>query len=494
MPAGRTPLLMGGTGRPEKKVCLALDLHRGLPLRPVPLRARSRRDPIELYFETDLGRAIRDLADGSLLPAAGTLLRGLDQGLFLALSVSGTLVDLLERHAPDALAALGRVARHPGTEVLSAPYHHGLGLLYPGRGQLPTEVLRHRERMQSAFGTEPTVFCPPELCMTRPMADALGRTGCTAVLTDPRWCLLQDPDPTLVYRSGAGAVLLRHGRLSDDLATCVSPGRDAGPLAAAAYAGRLAEAPGECVLIGLDLDRLGDGSRFSGFIEALLPALERAGVETATPSALLSALPAEGLGPGREVRWTEPDEGMSWFETGLQRSAAAALVRASTWLPDREVWHHLSSTDHFRGMAVHPGGWRQAAVDHEATVETFARFMRALSALEERSASQVRSRKAAMTLRTLPPEQAFVFGHDGATPGRAAHSLAECLEMVSTASERVVAGHLARQDFVHWCRDVLDDQVLAERLARCRNRGEVRKAMQERVDELARRRDPLPVP
>ena len=482
---------MRTVGGPNKQVCFVFDLHRGLPLRATPLQARSRREPLDLYFETDLGREVRELADRALLPAAEALAAGLDQGFACALSVSGTLVDLLERHAPDALAALERVARHPRVEVLSTPYHHGLAGLLPDTGEFLDEVVRHRDRMEAVFGVRPEVFSPPELCATRPMAEFLSTACCTAVLTEPRWCLPRDLDPTLVYRSGAIQVLLRHCCLSDDLAQrFFTPEWDRYPLFAETYAGWLAETPGECILIGLDLDRLGDGGGLLSFFDALPGALEEAGVATSTPSTVLASHPVDSLGPDREVGWTAPDEGETWLETIFQHSAASALERAAAWLPDREVWRHLSSTDHFRSMAMRSGGCgrRQGWVDHPTTVEAFGRFMRALSALEERSASRVRSRKAAVTLRSLPPELAFVFSRDGHPAGYAAHSLAECLEQLSFTADEVIAGHLDRQDFAHWCRDVLGDRVLAEKVIQCRNRNELQETMQERIDELEQRR------
>ena len=483
--------MMRTVSGPEKQVCFVFDLHRGLTLRASPLRARSRRDPLDLYFETDIGRDVRDLSDRALLPAAEAIENGLDQGFACALSISGTLVDLLERHAPDTLAAFARIAHHPRVEVLSTPYHHGLAALLPDTGEFMEEVERHHERMEAAFGVRPAVFSPPELCANRAMAEVLPESGCTALLTEPRWCLPRDLDPTLVYRSGPVRVLLRHCCLSDDLAQrFFSPEWDRFPLYAETYAGWLAQTPGECVLVGLDLDRLGDGGGLLAFFDALPAALEEAGVMTATPSAVLASHPVETLGPEREVGWAAPDAGESWLETILQHSAASALERAGTWLPEREVWRHLSSTDHFRAMAMRSGGCgrRQGVVDHQATVEAFGRFMRALSALEERSAARVRSRKAAVTLRTLPPELAFAFSRDGHPAGYAAHSLAECLEQLGFTAEEVIAGHLDRQDFAHWCRDVLDDQVLAERVIVCRNRNELQETMQTRIDELEHRR------
>ncbi|HOT94081.1 MAG TPA: alpha-amylase [Methanoregulaceae archaeon] len=482
---------MRTVGVQKTQACFVFDLHRGLPLRPAPLRVRSRRDPLDLYFETEIGGEVRDLADRALLPAVETLANGLDQGFACALAVSGTLVDLLDRHAPDALAALARLARHPRVEVLATPYHHGLSALLPDTEEFLLDMERHRARMEAVFGVVPAVFAPPELCVTRAIAEALPRTGCTALLTEPRWCLPRDLDPTLVYRFGPSRVLLRHCRLSDDLAQrFFSPEWDRYPLSAGTYADWLARTPGECVLIGLDLDLFGDGGALLAFFDALPGALDDAGVVATTPSGVLAAHPAEWPGPDREVGWTVPDEGESWFETILQHSAASALQRAGAWLPDREVWRHLSSTDHFRAMAMRTGGCgqRQSMVGHQATVEAFGRFMRALSALEERMASRVRSRKAAVTLRTLPPELAFVFSRDGHPAGYAAHSLAECIEQLTFAADDVVAGHIDRQDFSRWCRDVLMDGVLAERVIQCRNRNELQETMQERIEELERRR------
>lgn len=474
----------------KRRACFVFDLHLGLPLRPAPLSGAGRNSAVSSYFETALGGPVRELADRAILPASDVLSAALDRGFACALSVSGTTVDLLEAHAPDALVALNRVAGHPRAEMLAAPYHHGIAGLIPDPAEFVDEVIRHGERMRAVFGAAPAVFSPPELCATGVMAGALAGTGCTALLTEPRWCRPRDLDPALVYRAGSTRVLLRHCALSDDLAArFFSPGWDCYPLSPETYAGWVAGTPGECVSIGLDLDLFGD-ERFLEFWEGLPDALAALDVETATPSGVLADHPADLLGPEREVSWSAPDGGETWLETIFQHSAAGALARAGAWLPVREVWRHLSSTDHFRAMAMRAGGCgrRQAAVDHGATVEAFARFMRALSALEGRSASRTHSRRAAMALRALAPEVAFVFSRDGCAVGYAAHSLAECLEQLAFTDERVVADHLARGDFFRWCEDVLGDRVLAGQVRECRNREELQQTMQGRADELVRRR------
>jgi hypothetical protein len=437
------------------------------------------------------------MADDWLLPSIDGLLSGFERGFSCGLSISGTLVDLLERHAPDALEALGRCAGSPHAEVLAAPYHHGLAAVLPDEREYTDEIVRHRCRMEALFGVTPTVFAPPDLCMTRRMTAAVAASGCTAILTEPRWCLPAEMDPTLVYRSGEMIVLHRHCHHSEDLAArFLSSVWDRDPLQPEVWAGRIADTCGECTLIGLDLDRFGEGDGLFDFVRTLPAALSRRGVRIATPTQVIAASPPARCKTGREIDWRAPDGGESCLETALQHSAASALVRAAEWLPEREVWRHLSSTDLFRTMAVRSGGCgrRRTSVSPEETVEGFNRFMLALSALEERAAARLRSRKAALTLRTLPPDRAFVFSRDGDVEGPAVFSLAECVERLLLVSERVVAAHLTRQDFSRWCRDVLEDGVLAERVAHCRDRDDLVRTMQKRIDELAlRRRSSSPV-
>ena len=154
--------------------------------------------------------------------------------------------------------------------------------------------------------------------------------------------------------------------------------------------------------------------------------------------------------------------------------------------PDASTWRNLQADDHFRRMEMKSGtcGRSPHFLSNQEVYEYFTTYMRILSHCEEMAANRNRHRKAARTLRCLPPETAFHFSTEDRLTGFSAYSLDEFAQMLSFTPDRVFAFHQERHDFGRWIGEVLEDPVLARNVDLCVSRGEARECVERRLQSL----------
>jgi len=99
---------------------------------------------------------------------------------------------------------------------------------------------------------------------------------------------------------------------------------------------------------------------------------------------------------------------------------------------------------------------------------------------------------ASEVLRTVPPDQSFLFFEDiGKYTGRLATSLDDFCEIIKTIDIKSLTFHFRRGDYERWIRESLHDVQLAGRLKRINKsnsgeelRNKILQAVGKRLDEL----------
>ena len=473
---------MTGEGLNPPKVCLGFDIHYPSYLNPGfrPDVVKGKRNAKESYFnpgaKEDLGRII----DRSFRPTTEILLELLDDGFQCACSISGTMVEHLERWYPDTLELLAHAATHRNTELLAGTYYHSVAGLFADLAEFTEEIRMHRDLMKDQFSAVPTTVAHTEYPLTPATAEALAGAGIRAAIIGG-----DEGEPNHTCTCGGLPVLVAHCDLADDIAVRF-PWKewDKWPLMADRYAGWIAASPGDCITLFLDYrifgDSIGPETGILEFLRALPSALAGEGIETVHPSDAARFTPHADIGetvnPGRQ-------------RTILQQSAIEALEEAGRLVADREVWRCLLDTDHIRRMAMRSPscGKPLHAVSHQAAYDHFASFMRILSHAEERSAASAQSRRAALSLRCVPPEIAFSFSSYDRPAGYAAHSLQELVTMLEFTPDDVVRYHVEREDFYRWVDQVIGDTKLAKEIRGIDDRTRLQAAVQERIDALWKR-------
>lgn len=428
-------------------------------------------------------------------PAMECALTWLDSGECLSFSVSGVAMDQLLDDESDAAEVMKQAVNHKGVELLGQTYYHSVAGLFSEKDEFMYQTRRHIELVKELIGRKPLIFENTEFVFNSGLVEILKDIGFSALYSEGHDHLHSELNPNYVYSCRNLPLLLRNCRLSDDIAHRFHDSNwDQYPLSPETFARWIAKTPGDCIHIFLDA-RTFSGSReeayaLSDFFGSLPEALHSNNITTTLPESVISG-PSKG-----ELRLE--DIGMCSYDgtcalTGIQnmfqQSAFWCLEDGKTLINDKEVWRRLQSTDHFSRMAIKSGscGRLAASCTSQEAYDYFNAYMRGLAHCETIAVPHFRSRLAARALRCLSSEKAFHFFSPFRYIGYSAHSLREFSMILEFVPDEVFRFHSDRNDFSRWISDVIGDENLAAKIARCTGADEAADIVRERVRELCRR-------
>jgi len=356
------------------------------------------------YFdEGKNGDTLRGVAARCYVPATRILTQlARDEGARVAMSVSGVLVEQMERHAPQALESIKALVATGGAELLSETSHHSLSS-QQSEAEFGDQVRLHRGLMQRVFGVTPRVFRNTELIVSDHLTPVVAKLGFDAMLVEGADSVLGWRSPNHVYASQSAPslrLLPRNYRLSDDVAFRFGA-RDWSewPLTADKYAAWIAANPGDVVNVFMDFETWGEHQHADGgildFLRALPAALRRSGVNMVTPSELAKRKPVGLLSFPGAMSWADTERDVSaWLGNGLQHAAHERLYSlrdAALGTGDSAIiqtWRELSTSDHFYYMSTkwHADGDVHTYFSPYATpYEAYISFMNVMRDLEQRT-------------------------------------------------------------------------------------------------------------
>jgi alpha-amylase len=180
------------------------------------------------YFTTDYAdqtnneRIIRKVAEKSYIPTNQHLLALLAEnpGFKVSLSITGTVLEQLERWSPEALHSFKALVATGRVEIVAETYHHSLAFFY-NRTEFEAQVAMHRQKVQSLFGVTPQVFRNTELAYNNDVAYWADKAGYKGILAEGWDPILGWRSPNYVYRPSYTehiTLLMKNYRLSDDIA------------------------------------------------------------------------------------------------------------------------------------------------------------------------------------------------------------------------------------------------------------------------------------
>ena len=476
-------------------ICFGFEAHQ-----PYRLNRRFARDPaigrgglMDLYFDDANRDYLLRATRRCYIPVTSRLLDMLDKGFRCSFSFSGTLLEQLERWAPDAFDLLGQAARHRGTEILAQPYYHSVAGEFKEKAEFKSQVKQHTDLIRDLFKKQARFCVNTELTFSNALAGVIRRAGLSGAITEGTSRILNGRSPNEVYTCNDLPVLLRNPRLSNDIALRFgNTSWDRYPLTADKFAGWLADCPGDVITLFLNYETFGEHlDETTGIFEFLscLPGECRDREQALVlPSEVIETHSVAGnLDIPHPVSWADLENNTSaWRGNDLQKTAFGVLERGEDYAGNCPFWRYLQTIDHFYYMASRYGygGEPHAYLSHQVQDEAFTTYMKVFADCEERAVPGMKDRKAAWSLRTLPPEQAFSFSSPSGPIGYSAYNLDQFQEMLRTVPADSIAYHQDRGDFEHWIRDTLADPVLAKAVKKQKGRQELIKTTRERSDEL----------
>lgn len=355
-------------------------------------------------------RLLKKVAEKSYLPTNRHLLKLLrdNPDFKLNLSITGVVLEQLERWSPEALQSFQDLCETGRVEILAETYHHSLAFFY-SREEFEIQVEMHRQKVQELFGQTPRVFRNTELAYNNELAAWADRAGYKGILAEGWDPVLGWRSPNFVYRPvGTEQIrlLLKNYKLSDDVAFRFGDNKwSEWPLTADKFAHWMSE-DGDATNFNLFMDYETFGEHQwheSGVFEFLrhLPGewLKTSGHGFMTVSeAIDSYQPVGEIDVPHTVTWADTERDLSaWLGNPMQSSSIHSLyglrdriIGSDDWALI-EDWRRLQTSDHFYYMCTkwfNDGDIHAYFSPYQTPYEAYINFMNAFRDLKFRLAEK----------------------------------------------------------------------------------------------------------
>lgn len=344
-------------------------------------------------------RILRKVAEKSYLPTNHRLLQLIRQNpaFCLSMSITGTVLEQLERWAPDALQSFKDLVATGRVELVGETYHHSLAFFY-ARDEFEAQVRMHREKLQTLFGQTPRIFRNTELAYNNDLAYWADQAGYQGILAEGWDPVLGWRSPNYVYRPAYTQhirLLMKNYHLSDDIAFRFGDrGWSEWPLTADKFAHWLNADPHATNFnLFMDYETFGEHQwGDTGIFDFLdhLPAqwLQTSGNTFMTLSEACTAFePTDHVDVPHTITWADTERDLSaWLGNRLQQQAIAALyelqekIMGTRDLALIEDWRRLQTSDHFYYMCTkwfNDGDIHAYFSPYDSPYEAYMNFMNA---------------------------------------------------------------------------------------------------------------------
>ncbi|MEM4662429.1 MAG: glycoside hydrolase family 57 protein [Candidatus Diapherotrites archaeon] len=323
------------------------------------------------YFDEEKNRAYLERVVKKCYGPATALINELinetDGAFKVNFSITGTLIEQLEKYFPKILESFIAVVETGCAELFNETYYHSLSFLISER-EFKEQIKLHRKKIKAVFGVKPKVFRNTEAVYNNDIAKIVSKLGFKAIVTEGSEKILGWRSPNYLYKAKGEDILLllRNYRLSDDIAFRFSERSwTEYPLTADKYAYWIAATQGECVNIFMDYETFGEHqwpeTGVFDFLRHLpMEILKYRDCEFACASEVIKKLePKDELDVPYFLSWADIDRDLSaWLENRIQRHAFEEIralekaVRKSKNLDILHSWRLLQTSDHFYYMCT----------------------------------------------------------------------------------------------------------------------------------------------
>jgi alpha-amylase len=364
------------------------------------------------YFDADYNdrtnneRIVHKVAEKSYIPTNRRLLQLLQQHpeFRLSMSITGTVLEQLEKWSPEALQSFKDLVATGRVEIVGETYHHSLAFFY-SRTEFETQVEMHRNKVQQLFGQTPQVFRNTELAYNNDLAYWADQAGYKGILAEGWDKVLDWRSPNFVYQptyTDNIRLLMKNYRLSDDIAFRFGDQNWSGwPLTADKFSKWLNDSQDASIFnLFMDYETFGEHQWHESGIFDFLEHLPKQWLETTgngfmTVSEAIDAFePVDRVDVPYTVTWADTERDLSaWLGNSIQGSAIHGLYSLAEKILNTndlqliEDWRRLQTSDHFYYMCTkwfNDGDIHAYFSPYENPYDAFIAFMNTLHDLRYR--------------------------------------------------------------------------------------------------------------
>jgi len=343
-------------------------------------------------------------------------LKGQKKKFKITYSLSGVLIDSMERFMPDLLETFRQLAKTGCVEFLSETYYHSLSSFWgtgTERPEFRAQVDMHSKAMKDVIGYRPTFFRNTELLFNNSIAKTVESMGFKGMLSEGiEWILDGWKSPEHIYNTAGTKIpiLLRHYRLSDDMSYRFSARWFSGwPVTAEKYASWLSACQGETINLFMDYETFGEhqweDTGIFWFLKSLPDKiLENDHMDFATPTEVIKRYPVRGsidVSDFDTISWADLERDPSaWLGNNMQRLIFAELERVGEIVKQTKdqklisIWRFLQTSDHLYYMCTKhwgDGDVHKYFSPYGTPPEAFEGMVKAISQLEYLAKMKVNS-------------------------------------------------------------------------------------------------------
>lgn len=386
----------------SKAIVLYLHVHQPYRIRHyTALDTGNTHNYFDSAYESNASneRILRKVADKSYLPTNHRLLSIIEHNpsFKLSLSITGLVLEQLERWSPEALQSFKDLVRTGRVEIVGETYHHSLAFFY-SRQEFESQVEMHRKKVRELFGHTPHVFRNTELAYNNDIAYWADKAGYKGILAEGWDPILGWRSANYVYRPAYTdriRLLMKNYRLSDDVAFRFgNRAWSEWPLTAEKFAHWLnADSKATNFDLFMDYETFGehqwDDTGIFDFLEHVPKEwLKTPGNTFMTVSEACDEIePADQVDVPYTITWADTERDLSaWLGNRLQQQAIAALYEL-----ERKVlathddglisdWRRLQTSDHFYYMCTkwwNDGDIHAYFSPYDSPYEAYMNFMNA---------------------------------------------------------------------------------------------------------------------
>lgn len=386
-------------------VCFYFQVHQPFRLKPYDFFSIGTEAD---YDDKEKNRFILNrVASKCYLPANAMfldLIQKHDGRFRIAYSLSGTLIEQLEKFRPDVLESFKELAATGCVEFLSETYYHSLSYLY-SKPEFNRQIELHRTKIQQYFNQTPVVFRNTELVYNNEIASHVMHLGFTGILCEGLDGRLGYRSPNFIYHPPRLAIktLLKNYRLSDDIAFRFSDKNwSEWPLPADRFAHWIHATAGAADTINLfmDYETFGEHQwRETGIFEFMyqLPTeiFKHRDFDFKTPRQVIECYPPRGEYDVHAISsWADTERDLSaWLGNSLQHDAIErvysleAIVKNSGRADWLHTWGNLLTSDHFYYMSTkywNDGDVHKYFSPYNTPYDAYINYMNVLTDFEQR--------------------------------------------------------------------------------------------------------------
>jgi alpha-amylase len=386
-------------------VCFYFQVHQ-----PIRLRHYTVFDNNDQYFDDFKNASVcRKVANKCYLPANRLILdliRRFDGRFKVAYSITGVLLEQLQRYSPEVVSTFDALAQSGCVEFLAETYYHSLSFLY-SRDEFIEQVNKHSETIKRFFGQTPRVFRNTELIYNNDLACLISSMGrFDAIITEGADHILGTRSPNFLYQPkncDNVKLLLKNYALSDDIAFRFSNRSwPEWPLTAEKFAGWISRINGNGNVVNLFMDYETFGEHqwedtgIFNFVRHLPEKiLQHPDNNFKTPGEVAQSFPTvDVVDVPHIISWADTERDLSaWLGNAMQSSAIHELYRLERNVKstnDEKIigdWRKLQASDHFYYMCTKyfaDGDVHKYFNPYDSPYDSYINFMNVLDNLQSR--------------------------------------------------------------------------------------------------------------